>query len=61
MKQPLDKLLKSESIYLGGCLPKGKLGEIIYYSEIIMCLNKPPENRVRVHTVTFFNTKKILI
>lgn len=39
-----------------GCLPEGKLGEIIYYSEIIMCLNKPPE-----HTVTFLTPKKILI
>lgn len=56
LQLPLDKLLNWESMhFVVVCMMK--LGKIIYYSEIMMYLNKPKKDNVKEHGVPFLLQK----
>lgn len=56
LQLPLDKLLNWESMhFVVVCMMK--LGKIIYYSEIMMYLNKPKKDSVKEHGVPFLLQK----
>jgi len=56
LQLPLDKLLNWQSMhFVIVCMMK--LGKIIYYTEIMMYLNKPKKDSVKEHGVPFLLQK----